>query len=105
LDFLRSLEAGQSALVLFQCMWQSSEDAGLSTSPDSWLHLNKRLFAAVHESAFGTKRTYRGKRSLVRFRGEADIRSGVASIASVVDDPKRTLSGRFWCDAALTCYT
>jgi len=35
LDFLRSLEAGQSALVLFQCMWQSSEDAGLSTSPDA----------------------------------------------------------------------
>jgi hypothetical protein len=44
-------------LVLFQCMWQSSQDAGLSTSPDSWLHLNKRLFAAAHESASGTKRT------------------------------------------------
>src|SRR5215472_2423261 len=56
LDFLRSLEAGRSALVLFQCMRQSSEDAGLSTSPDSWLHLNKRLFAAVHESALAQSR-------------------------------------------------
>src|SRR5215813_1371721 len=34
---------------------------------------NRLKFAAVRKSANGTKRTYRGKRSLVRFRGEADI--------------------------------
>src|SRR5215831_13301424 len=52
LDFLRSLEAGQSALVLFQCMWQSSEDAGLSTSPDSWLHLRPTIPSrAMHPAA------------------------------------------------------
>jgi hypothetical protein len=33
----------------------------------------RMLFAAVHESAFGTKRTYRDDPLLVRFRGEADI--------------------------------
>jgi len=30
-------------------------------------------FAALHMSPIGTKRTYRGKRSLVRFWSEADM--------------------------------
>jgi len=33
----------------------------------------RMLFAAVHESAFGTKRTCRDDLLFVRFRGEADI--------------------------------
>jgi len=40
-------------LVLFLCMWQSSEDAGLSTSPDSWLHLSDGGM-----SAYDPKRTW-----------------------------------------------
>jgi hypothetical protein len=34
-------------------------------------------FVAVHESAFGTKRTYRDDPLLVRFRGEADMHDRV----------------------------
>jgi hypothetical protein len=58
------------------------------------------MFVAVHESDFGTKRTaayrrrgrrYRDGLLIVRFRGEADMHRGVASTASVVNDPKRTL--------------
>src|SRR5262245_46859813 len=41
-------------------------------------------------NTIGTKRTYRGKRSLVRFWSEADIRRRRASTSSVEFDPKRT---------------
>jgi hypothetical protein len=37
------------------------------------------LFAAVHESGFGTKRTPRDVCLFVRFRGEADIRPAALS--------------------------
>src|SRR5262245_65230427 len=37
-------------------------------------------FAAVHESALGTKRTDRGKRARVRFRSEADMPRARAAI-------------------------
>ena len=47
----------------------------------------------MHESAFGTKRTYRDCLLLVRFRGEADMDDRAALTASVVDDPKRTKTG------------
>ena len=40
----------------------------------------------VHESGYGTKRTYRGKRAHVRFWSEADIQGRRVSIASVADD-------------------
>jgi hypothetical protein len=33
------------------------------------------------------KRTYRGKRAHVRFRGEADMHRRLAATASVVNDP------------------
>src|SRR5215831_546019 len=46
---------------------------------------------ALHESAFGTKRTSRDDLIIVRFRGEADMRRGVAPTASVADDPTRTV--------------
>jgi CRP/FNR family transcriptional regulator, cyclic AMP receptor protein len=44
--------------------------------------------------AIGTKRTCRDDPLLVRFRGEADMDRGVASSASVANDPKRTWRGR-----------
>ena len=34
---------------------------------------NSRRFAAVHESAFGTKQTYRGELTMSAFGGKADI--------------------------------
>src|SRR5262245_19353146 len=57
------------------------------------------LCAAVHQVANGTKRTYRGKRSLVRFRSEADIDDRLASISSVADDPKRTSASALYMSA------
>jgi hypothetical protein len=48
------------------------------------------LFAAVHESVHGTKRTYRDGLLLVRFRATAVKHARVASAASVVNDPLRT---------------
>src|SRR5215510_4787894 len=57
------------------------------------------FFAAVHKSACGTKRTYRGKRLLVRYWSEADIRGCWASIASVVNDPFLPFDNQFCCDA------
>jgi hypothetical protein len=47
-------------------------------------------FAAVRESAVGTKRTCRGACYFVRFWGEADMRDHVAWTAVVVNDPKRS---------------
>jgi hypothetical protein len=35
------------------------------------------LFAAVHESAFGTKRTYRAKFAMSAFGGKAEITQGL----------------------------
>jgi len=49
------------------------------------LHQMMMLFAAVHESAIGTKRTPRDDLLFVRFRGKADIHDRVASTAPVVD--------------------
>jgi hypothetical protein len=48
------------------------------------------LFAALHESAFGTKRTYRDNRLFVRFRGKADMGRRTVPIVSAASDPKRT---------------
>jgi hypothetical protein len=45
---------------------------------------------AVHESANGTKRTYRDDLLFVRFRATADRHARVAWTASVVNDPERT---------------
>ena len=42
-------------------------------------------------SAIGTKWTYRDDLLFVRFRGEADMHGSVASTASAVIDPERTL--------------
>src|SRR4029077_6815498 len=47
-------------------------------------------FVALHESAFGTKRTYRDGCVFVCFRGEADERRCATSPASAADDPQRT---------------
>jgi hypothetical protein len=52
----------------------------------------KGLFA-VHESGFGTERTYRDGLPFVRFWGEADVLRLLALPASVVNDPKRTYRG------------
>jgi hypothetical protein len=49
------------------------------------------LFAAVHESVPGTKRTWRGVFLFVRFWGEADMLRSSALPTSVVNDPTRTL--------------
>ena len=46
-------------------------------------------FAAVRQSAFGTKRTCRDNLPFVRFRGEADIHDRVASTSSLVVDESR----------------
>jgi hypothetical protein len=43
--------------------------------------------AAVHSVAIGTKRTCRDGLLVVRFRGEADMRVHVASIALAAIDP------------------
>jgi hypothetical protein len=45
-------------------------------------------FAALHMSACGTKRTWRGVFLFVRFWGEADMHRRAASSASVATDPK-----------------
>ena len=47
-------------------------------------------FAALHESAFGTKRTSPDDLLFVRFWGEADLHCQPALIASDAIDPKRT---------------
>src|SRR6266852_3567531 len=47
-------------------------------------------FGAVHMSANGTKRTSQDVDPFVRFRAKADIHDGVASTASVADDPEQT---------------
>jgi hypothetical protein len=68
-----------------------------SASPCRW-HCRPRrrgdqirvLFAAVHESAFGTKQTYRGEFALVRFRSEADKPRASGAPRSDENDPKRT---------------
>ena len=39
------------------------------------------LFAAAHASGFGTKQTYRGKLSHVRFRGQSGRAARVESVA------------------------
>src|SRR5262249_53017720 len=58
--------------------------------PDTLMQLSRSSILEVHlvphgrAIHFGTKRTYRGKRSHVRFWSEADMHRGVASIASVM---------------------
>src|SRR5262249_14161649 len=49
-------------------------------------------FAAVHSVASGTKRTFGDLSRLSAFGGKADMHRGVASTASVADDPQRTFS-------------
>ena len=63
----------------------------------------KMPLAAMHESAYGTKRTYRGFPLFVRFRSKADIDDRAALTASVVDDPKRTKAGLKSRSAAGSC--
>jgi hypothetical protein len=48
------------------------------------------LFAAVHESGFGTKRRIKVLIGNGRFGGEADVHDRAAWTASVADDPKPT---------------
>ncbi len=52
------------------------------------------FFGTINDfrNKIGTKRTYQHDLLFVRFRGEADMDDRVASTASVVNDPKRTLS-------------
>jgi hypothetical protein len=50
-------------------------------------------FAALHESAVGTKQTYRGARYFVRFRSNADMGRRIASIIFAAFDPERALRG------------
>jgi hypothetical protein len=45
---------------------------------------------ALHESAYGTKQTYRDDLLFVRFRGEADMPRPPPAYHSVAFDPKRT---------------
>src|SRR5262249_49980305 len=52
-------------------------------------------FAAVHESGFGTKRTNGGKRSLVRFWGEADMARPPPPYRPVADGPEADMRRRF----------
>jgi hypothetical protein len=53
--------------------------------------IGPNFFDALHESASGTKRTYRRRLQFVRFRCEVDMRRSVASTASVANDPKQIL--------------
>src|SRR6516225_3236670 len=48
---------------------------------------------------FWHKADLRNDLLFVRFRGEADMHDHVALTTPVADDPKRTLSGHFCCDA------
>src|SRR5262245_24652564 len=48
------------------------------------------FFAAMLTAAIGNKRTYRGKRSPVRFWGVADIARPPLTYRSVADDPTQT---------------
>jgi hypothetical protein len=52
----------------------------------------KRLCSVDSMSVNGTKRTYQDDLLLVRFRATADIHARVASTASVVNDPQRSLT-------------
>src|SRR6516165_501904 len=52
-------------------------------------------FAALHMSAYGTKRIWRDDPLFVRFRGKADMDDPAALTASVADDPKRTSVAAF----------
>jgi hypothetical protein len=55
------------------------------------------MFAALHESAHGTKQTYRHDLLFVRFRGEADMPRASGACRSGGFDPKRTsANGRNW---------
>jgi hypothetical protein len=56
-------------------------------------------FAAAHSVAIGTKRTSKWCGVMSAFGGKADIGRCIAPIVSAAFDPKRTLSGRFCCDA------
>jgi hypothetical protein len=53
------------------------------------IRLEPRL-GAVHESGFGTKRTWADVCRPVRFRGEADMRCGLALMARGAIDPNPT---------------
>ena len=48
------------------------------------------LFAALHMSAYGTKRTYRDNLLFVRFRRKADMARPPMVYRSGAKDPKRT---------------
>ena len=52
--------------------------------------IGPNFFDALHESAYGTKRTSRCKLAYVRFWGEADVRCRLALMACAAFDPKRT---------------
>jgi len=62
------------------------------------LYRGECKFAALHISAFGTKRTYRDDLLIVRFWCTADMRSRPALIASDANDPDRTQTGLAGCD-------
>ena len=62
------------------------------------LYRGECKFAALHMSAFGTKRTYRDDLLIVRFWRTADMRSRPALIASDANDPDRTQTGLAGCD-------
>jgi hypothetical protein len=49
------------------------------------------LFAAVHESAYGTSRHFAAPQRNGRFWGPADVPGRVASIQNNVNDPSRHL--------------
>jgi hypothetical protein len=61
-------------------------------------------FAALHESAVGTKRTFRSRSAMSAFGGKADI-SGRRPTSAF--DPKRTLAdaARKACPLVLACYS
>src|SRR5262245_51424400 len=60
--------------------------------PDTLMQLSRSLILEVHlvphgrAIHFGTKRTYRGKRSLVRFWSEADMPRAAGACRSDADD-------------------
>src|SRR5262249_38838834 len=56
LDFFECSKAAQWQLCFFHVFGKPPKTRGFTPLPVSWLHLNKRLFAAVHESAFGSLR-------------------------------------------------